>query len=69
MSIVQPTYDDYKDSAGKIKNWLASRDLEYVIYGSFNNPNKIRPGLSDIDFLVYKEDNSLLFPLEIIEAF
>jgi hypothetical protein len=43
MSIIQPTYEDYKESANMLRNWFSEHDLEYVIYGSFNNPKKVRP--------------------------
>lgn len=52
-----------------LRNWFSEHDLEYVIYGSFNNPKKVRPWLSDIDFFIYKDDSRMLFPIEITEAF
>lgn len=69
MPLLQPSLSDYRNSAEEVSHWFREHDLDYIIYGSFNNPEKIRPGLSDIDIFVHKDTPALLFPIRITEAF
>lgn len=69
MALIVPTFQDYQKSAKQIQDFFVSQKVEYCIYGSFINPGKLRPWLSDIDVFALEETEELCFSIEITEIF
>ncbi len=69
MPLIIPTFQEYEKSAKQIQDFFVSQRVEYCIYGSFINPGKLRPGLSDIDVFALKRTSDLVFPIEITMTF
>lgn len=68
MSLSLPQKSDYEEVASEIIHTATNSGLEGVVYGSFIKRN-FKPGLSDIDALIYSHVDRWMFPPQFQEIF